>query len=260
MSLPPRSDFPALERHHRGRPVAYFDGPGGTQVAAPVVAAISRYLIEHNANTHWDFPSSHETDAMLDRARATFGQFFGGDPAGVIFGANMTTLTFHLSRTLAADWGSEDEVVVTELDHHANVDPWRHLGVKVVVVPLLPDNGQLDYDRMREAIGPRTRLVAVGAASNALGTVNQVARVVEWARQVGALSYVDAVHYAPHFLLDVADWGCDFLACSAYKFYGPHVGVLWGRPRLLEQLRPPHLEPAGPGLETGTLNHEGIAG
>ncbi|MCA9793075.1 MAG: aminotransferase class V-fold PLP-dependent enzyme, partial [Candidatus Eremiobacteraeota bacterium] len=197
MSLPTRDSFPALRRRHRELPVAYFDGPGGTQVAAPVVEAMTRYLIEHNANTHWDFPTSHETDAMLEGARQAFGEFFGGDPKGVIFGANMTTLTFHLSRALAADWGPGDQVVVTELDHHANVDPWKHLGLQVVVVPLVPETGQLDYDEMRRAIGSRTRLVAVGAASNALGTVNQVGQVVEWAGRAGALTFVDAVHYAP---------------------------------------------------------------
>ncbi len=263
-----RSHFPALERHQGDRTVAFFDGPGGTQVPRSVVHAMSDYLLHHNANCHWAFPTSVETDAALLSAREALADFMGGDPAEIAFGANMTTLTFHLGRALGRAWGPGNEIVVTELDHHANVDPWRALarerGLSVRSVPFRLEDGQLDMDELAAALTPKSRLLAIGAASNALGTVNDVARAVELARAVGALVFVDAVHYAPHGLVDVAALGCDFLACSAYKFYGPHVGVLWGRHALLESLDVPRLEPApeeAPGrVETGTQNHEGIVG
>jgi cysteine desulfurase family protein (TIGR01976 family) len=263
-----RAKFPALTRQHRGIPVAYFDGPGGTQVPGEVGDAMVDYLYHHNANTHWSYPSSMETDAMIAGARAALADFLGAAPQDIAFGANMTTLTFHLARALGRAWGPGDEVVVTELDHHANVAPWRALerdrGITLRVVPFSPESGQLDQGALEAAITPRTRLVAIGAASNALGTVSDVARVAALARDAGALSFVDAVHYAPHVPVDVARLGCDFLACSAYKFYGPHVGVLYGRQELVAELDVPRLDPAPDTaperLETGTLNHEGIAG
>jgi cysteine desulfurase family protein (TIGR01976 family) len=263
-----RAAFPALARRHRGQPAAYFDGPGGTQVPLPVVDAVRDYLLNHNGNTHWHFPTSAETDAMVARARASFADFFGCRPDEVVFGANMTTLTFHVARALAAGWGPGDEVVVTELDHHANVAPWARLqqerGVTVRTVRMDPASGTLDDADLARAITGRTRLVAVGAASNALGTITDVARVAERARAAGALTFVDAVHYAPHALPDVGALGCDFLACSAYKFYGPHVGVMFGRHELLAALDVPRLAPAPPEapdrVETGTANFEGIAG
>jgi cysteine desulfurase family protein (TIGR01976 family) len=263
-----RAQFPALGRQHRGWPVAYFDGPGGTQVPRSVVEAMTEYLYYHNANTHWRYPTSEETDAILAGARAALADLLGAAPGEVAFGANMTTLTFHLARALGRAWGPGDEVVVTELDHHANVAPWRALererGITIRTAPLVPDSGQLDWNGLESALTPRTRLLAIGAASNALGTVTDVARVAALARAAGALTFVDAVHYAPHRLVDVAELGCDFLACSAYKFYGPHVGVLFGRRALIEGLDVPKLEPAPDSaperLETGTLNHEGIAG
>jgi cysteine desulfurase family protein (TIGR01976 family) len=263
-----RTHFPALQRRHRGHPVAYFDGPGGTQVPRPVVDAMSDYLLNHNANTHWHYPTSEETDAMIASARAALADLLGASPAEVAFGANMTTLTFHLARALGRGWGPADEVVVTELDHHANVAPWRALererGVTVRSVPMVPGTGQLDWTAFEQALGPRTRLVAVGAASNALGTITDVARAAELARAAGALSFVDAVHYAPHQLVDVRILQCDFLACSAYKFYGPHIGILYGRKDRLERLQVPKLDPAPETvperMETGTQNHEGIAG
>jgi cysteine desulfurase family protein (TIGR01976 family) len=263
-----RSHFPALDRQHQGRPVAYFDGPGGTQVPRVVVDAVSDYLLHHNANTHWRYPTSAETDAALEEARRALGDFLGAAPDEVAFGANMTTLTFHLARALGRGWGPGDEVVVTELDHHANVDPWRALekerGLTVRVVRMRPEDGQLDWTDLERAVGPRTRLLAVGVASNALGTVNDVARAAALAHAHGALVFADAVHSAPHLLPDVRALGCDFLACSAYKFYGPHVGVLWGRRALLAVLDVPRLQPADDApperLETGTLNHEGIVG
>ena len=262
-----RGHFPALERRHGGHPVAYFDGPGGTQVPRSVVDAVSDYLLHHNANTHWAYPTSRETDEALLQARHALGDYLNGAPEEIVFGANMTTLTFHLSRALGRGWGNGDLVVVTELDHHANSDTWRAVAAErgmTVRTVRMTDGGQLDEEDMVAAIGPRTKLVAIGAASNALGTINDVRRVVEHARGVGALVFVDAVHYAAHAAVDVAALGCDFLACSAYKFYGPHVGVLWGRRALLESIAVPKLEPAGntapERVETGTLNHEGIVG
>ena len=263
-----RSHFPALERRHGGSPVAYFDGPGGTQVPLAVVDAMADYLLHHNANTHWAYPTSVETDAALDAARAALADFLGGKASEIAFGANMTTLTFHLGRALARQWSAGDEIVVTELDHHANSDPWRQVarerGLTIRAVRFRPLTGQLDADDLVRAIGPRTRLLAIGAASNALGTVNDVAHAARVAHAAGALVFVDAVHYAAHAPVDVAALGADFLACSAYKFYGPHVGVLWGRQELVEALDAPKLEPApdtAPDrLETGTQNHEGIVG
>ena len=263
-----RSNFPALVRTHEGRPVAYFDGPGGTQVPRGVAEAIEDYLLRHNANTHWVYPTSVETDAAIGVARAALADFLGGTPSEIVFGANMTTLTFHLGRALARGWEPGDEVVVTELDHHANVDPWtaraKERGVVVRTAPLLPGEARLDVDALGRLLGKRTRLVAVGAASNAVGTINDVPRIARLAHAAGALVFVDAVHYAPHALVDVEALGADFLACSPYKFYGPHAGVLWGRRALLEALDAPKLAPApaeAPDrLETGTQNHEGIAG
>jgi cysteine desulfurase family protein (TIGR01976 family) len=263
-----RTHFPALQRRHRGHPVAYFDGPGGTQVPRPVVDAMADYLFNHNANTHWHYPTSEETDAMLASARAALADLLGATPSEVAFGANMTTLTFHLARALGRGWGPTDEIVITELDHHANVAPWRALererGLTVRSVPMVPGTGQLDWTAFERTLGPRTRLVAVGAASNALGTITDVARAAELARAAGALSFVDAVHYAPHQLVDVRVLQCDFLACSAYKLYGPHIGILYGRKDRLETLQVPKLDPAPETvperMETGTQNHEGIAG
>jgi cysteine desulfurase family protein (TIGR01976 family) len=263
-----RSYFPALKRRVKGIPVSYFDGPGGTQVARPVIDAMERYLIEHNANTHWAYPSSMETDAALAHARSVFSDLFHADPEDVAFGANMTTLTYHLSRALGRSMEKGDEIVVTELDHHANIDPWRALeverGVVVRSARMLPETGELDMDHLVGLIGPRTKLVAVGAASNALGTISDVARVVEWAHAAGALSFVDGVHYTPHRLPDVAAMDCDFFACSAYKFYGPHVGILCVRSEEARGIDFPHLKPAPSEppevAETGTLNHEGIVG
>ena len=263
-----RSAFPALERTHAGHPVAYFDGPGGTQVPRAVGEAMTDYLYRHNANTHWAYPTSAETDALLDASRQALGDFLGAAPDEIAFGANMTTLTLHVARALVRGWAPGDEIVVTELDHRANVDPWheaaRDRGLTVRMARVDTATGTLDWAHLRSLVGPRTRLLAVGAASNALGTVTDAAAVAELARSVGALSYVDAVHYAPHHLVDVRAFGCDFLACSAYKFYGPHVGVLYGRRDLVAALDAPKLvcSPEAPPerLETGTQNHEGMVG
>lgn len=263
-----RAQFPSLQRNHHGFPVAYFDGPGGTQVPRAVVEAMSQYLFHHNANTHWNYPTSHETDQLLAGARQALADFFGATVNEISFGANMTTLTFHLARALGRRWGTEDEIVVTELDHHGNVAPWQAIakerGIRLRMVKMVKATGQWDWSDLENAIGPRTRLLAIGGASNALGTINDVRRATDLARKAGALSFVDAVHYAPHQLVDVVALGCDFLAASAYKFYGPHLGVLFTRAELLGSLDVPKLDPApneGPErMETGTQNHEGIVG
>jgi cysteine desulfurase family protein (TIGR01976 family) len=263
-----RAHFPALVRREQGVPVAYFDGPGGTQVPTAVADAVRSYLLEHNANTHWAYPTSMETDTLLAEARSVFADFFNASPADVSFGNNMTTITFHVARALARGWQRGDEIVVTELDHHANVAPWhaaaRDHGLVVRTVRLDPVTFRTDFDDLAHQLGPRTRLLAIGAASNALGTVTDVTRACAMAHEVGALAYVDAVHYAPHQLVDVKAIGCDFLACSSYKFYGPHVGVLYARHELVQSLDVPKLDPAPEEapekLETGTQNHEGIVG
>lgn len=263
-----RSAFPALERQHAGRPVVYLDGPGGTQVPRPVVEAMKDYLYHHNANTHWQYPTSAETDALIAQSRQTLADFLGASPSEIAFGANMTTLTFHLARALGRRWGPGDTVVITELDHHANVAPWRALererGITVASVPVNPSTGQLDWTRLEELLASGARLLAIGAASNALGTITDVGRAAALARAAGALTFVDAVHFAPHELIDVQKLGCDFLACSAYKFYGPHVGILFARENILRALDVPKLAPAPDTaperLETGTQNHEGIVG
>jgi cysteine desulfurase family protein (TIGR01976 family) len=263
-----RSQFPALARRYEEHPVAYFDGPGGTQVPAVVVERMTDYLLHHNANTHWHFPTSLETDAALGEARGALADFLNARPNEIAFGNNMTSLTFHVARGLGRAWGPGDEIVLTELDHHANVAPWQALarerGVTIKIVPMNVDTGQLDWAAMQAAVGSRTRLVAIGAASNALGTVNDVAAAGRLVHAVGGLLFVDAVHYAPHALVDVDALGCDLLACSAYKFYGPHVGVLFGRHDLLSRVDIPKLDPAPSSaperIETGTQNHEGIVG
>jgi cysteine desulfurase family protein (TIGR01976 family) len=263
-----RAHFPALERVHNGNAVAYFDGPGGTQVPREVGEAVIDYLYHHNANTEWAYPTSNETDAALHSARESLADFLNASPSEIAFGANMTTLTFHLSRALGRRLSEGDEVIVTELDHHANVDPWREMArdrnLTVRTVRMIPETGQIDWNDFTRVLGERTKLVAIGAASNALGTVTDVRRAAEMAHQAGALVFVDAVHYAPHTLTDVRGLGCDFLACSAYKFNGPHVGVLYGRNDLLASLEFPKLRPAHDTAperaETGTLNHEGIIG
>lgn len=263
-----RAQFPAMQRRYNGHAVAYLDGPGGTQVPSHVVDRMADYLCHHNANTHWKYPTSAETDEMILDAREALAQFVNGAPDEIAFGANMTTLTFHVARALGRGLGPTDEVVVTELDHHANVAPWRALekerGVNVVTARMRTEDGTLDLDDLERKISVRTRIVACVAASNALGTVVDIARVGAMARAKKALMFVDAVHLAPHELVDVKAMGADLLAMSAYKFYGPHIGVLWGKRELIEKLDVPKLAPAPDEaperLETGTQNHEGIVG
>jgi len=263
-----RRQFPALSRVHDGRPVAYFDAPGGTQVPRSVAEAMTDYLFHHNANTHWAYPTSEETDVMIAAARAAAARFVGARPDEIAFGANMTTLTFHLARALGRTWKAGDEVIVTDLDHHANIAPWRALetdrGIVVRSARMLRETCQVDLEHLASLAGAKTRLVAIGGASNAVGTINDLARVRAIARAAGALLFVDAVHLAPHDRIDVQEIGCDFLALSAYKFYGPHIGILFARQTLLESLPFPKLSPAPDTAperaETGTQNQEGIAG
>jgi cysteine desulfurase family protein (TIGR01976 family) len=263
-----REHFPALYRKHAGQPVAYFDGPGGTQVPREVIGAVTAYLVNHNANTHWNYPTSAETDQMFVDARQAAADFVNGDPGEIVFGANSTTLAFHASRAFARQLTANDEIVVTELDHHANVGPWqalaRETGAKLQIVRMDVESSMLDWSDFERKVNERTKLVAVGAASNALGTITDVRRAARLARSVGAMAFVDAVHYAPHNLVDVRALECDMLMCSAYKFYGPHVGILWCRREVLESLPFAKLDPAPntapERAETGTLNHEGIAG
>src|SRR2546423_13035748 len=263
-----RGCFPALARTHTGYPVAYFDGPGGTQVPRTVVEVMNDYLYHHNANTHWAYPTSEETDAIIDSARSVMAEFLNASAAEIVFGANMTTLTFHLSRALGRQYERGDEIVITELDHHANIAPWRRLekecGVKVRMAKMIPETGELDWNDLSRQLTRHTKLIAIGAASNALGTINDVKRAAEMAHSIDAKIFVDAVHYAPHELIDVREWNCDSLACSAYKFYGPHIGIFYGRSDLLSALDFPKLIPAPDSAperaETGTQNHEGISG
>ena len=263
-----RTHFPALERVHNGFPVAYFDGAGGTQTPRVVVDAVADYLLHHNANTHWEYPSSHETDAIIESARYAFADFLNASANEIVFGPNTTTMIYHLSRALGRTLGPGDEIVITELEHHANVAPWQALvverGLKLNVAQMDPESGQLDWNDFERLVTAKTKVVSFGAGCNALGTVNDYRRAVELAHSVGALALVDAVHYAPYFLCDVKETNCDFLTCSAYKFYGPHVSVFYGKKDLLESIDFPKLEPAPDTAperaEMGTQNHEGIAG
>jgi cysteine desulfurase family protein (TIGR01976 family) len=263
-----RAQFPALERVHNNFPVAYFDGPGGTQVPRSVVEAMTDYLFNHNANSHWAYPTSQETDAIIADSRQALADFLNASPDEIAFGQNMTSLTFHLARALGRNFTSDDEIIVTELDHHANVDTWRSLekerGVKIRVVPMDIETGTLEFSELENLLNSKTRLLAIGAASNAIGTISDVKRACALAKRNGTLSFVDAVHYAAHECIDVQDFGCDFLSCSAYKFYGPHIGILYGRKEILEKIDFPKLKPAPNNAperaETGTQSHESIAG
>ena len=264
-----RSQFPAFNRTVEGHPVVFLDGAAGSQVPSRVAEAVSGYLIGTNANHGGPFATSVESDAMLDAAHQAAADFLGtADPDTVAFGANMTTLTLAVSRALSSTWQPGDRILVSRLDHDANVTPWtlaaHDAGVAVDHIDIHPDTATLDLDTLHDRITDSTRLVAIGAASNLSGSINPVTEITQAAHRVGALVFVDAVHLAPHRLLNVEAWDCDLLACSAYKFFGPHVGLLWGRRNLLESLKAYKLRPASNQLPdkwmTGTGNHEGIAG
>jgi cysteine desulfurase family protein (TIGR01976 family) len=262
-----RSQFPALAVQVNGRPAVYFDGPGGTQVPQRVIDAMRDYLMNSNANTHGAFLTSRRSDEVIADAHTAVADLLGCDADEVIFGPNMTTLTFSLSRALGREFGPGDELVVTRLDHDGNVAPWRALeerGCRVRFVDINPSDCTLDMADLELQITPRTRLVAVGYASNAVGTINNVQEITRLAHAVGALVYIDAVHYAPHGPIDVRRLACDFLVCSPYKFFGPHSGALYGKREHLARLRPYKVRPAADvnpfRWETGTQNHEGQAG
>lgn len=264
-----RSQFPALQRTLDGNPIVYLDGPAGSQVPKSVANAVRDYMLTMNANHGGPFLTAVESDAMLDAAHETLATFFGtDDPDCIAFGANMTTLTLALSRALATTWSEGDEIIVSELDHDANVTPWtlaaQDAGVKVRKIKLNSADCTLCMESFHAALSDRTKLVAVGYAANATGTINPVAEITRAAHDVGALTFVDAVHFAPHGLIDVAGLDCDFLIASAYKFFGPHVGVMYGKRELLEGMRPYKLRPSPDDLPgrwmTGTQNHECIAG
>jgi cysteine desulfurase family protein (TIGR01976 family) len=262
-----RSQFPSLAQTVDGQPAVFFDGPGGTQVPQRVIDAISGYLQNSNANTHGAYATSRRTDAVVDDARAAMADFFSCDPDEVVFGPNMTTLTFAISRTIGRELGPGDEILLTHLDHDANVSPWRALeerGVKIRFVEINQEDCTLDMADLAQKISTRTRVVAVGYASNAVGTINDVKEIIRLAHHKGALAYIDAVHYAPHGATDVRALDCDFLACSSYKFFGPHMGILYGKREHLQRLQPYKVRAntnAIPGRwEWGTLNHECIAG
>lgn len=262
-----RQQFPALQRRHEGRPLIYLDGPAGTQVPQSVIDAMVNYYRHSNANTHGPFLTSHETDAVMESVRQSMAAFLGAEgPHTISLGQNMTSLNFSLARAIGRVLQPGDEILITQLDHEANRGPWlmlREQGVVVREIRLDPD-GRLDYDDMERKINERTRLVAMGYASNILGTVNDVRLARRLTYQVGAWLLLDAVHYAAHLPVDVQDIGCDFLLCSAYKFYGPHVGILYARPGLLDRLQPDRLrtteQHAPYCIETGTLNHAAMAG
>jgi cysteine desulfurase family protein (TIGR01976 family) len=262
-----RSQFPSLTQTVNGQPAVFLDGPGGTQVPQRVIAAISDYLAHSNANTCGAYATSRRTDAVIADARAAMADFFGCDPDEVAFGPNMTTLTFAISRAMGRNLGPGDEILLTHLDHDANISPWRDLeerGVTIRFAEINPDDCTLNLTDLAQKITSRTRLVAVGYASNAVGTINDVSEIVRLAHQKGALAYIDAVHYAPHGPIDVRSLDCDFLACSTYKFFGPHMGVLYGKREHLERLQPYKVRANTNAIpncwEWGTLNHECIAG
>ena len=257
-----RSQFPALEQGE-----VFFDGPGGTQVPYRVIEAVSEYLARSNANLHGPFRTSRESDAVVDEAHRAAADLLGCQAREVVFGPNMTSLTFWLSRALAHEFEPGDEIVVTRLDHDANHAPWMALqerGLRIREARFDPGDCTLDLEDLRSKLNSRTRLVAVGYASNAVGTVNDIATIAGDAHAVGARVFVDAVHYAPHAPIDVGALDCDFLACSAYKFFGPHQGLLFGKEEHLERLRAYKVRPADDALpgrfETGTQNHECMAG
>jgi len=262
-----RSRFPSLSRQINGHPAAFLDGPGGTQVPQRVIDAISGYLCENNANTCGAYATSRNTDRVIGEARSAMADFLGCDSDEVVFGPNMTTLTFGMSRAIGRELGPGDEILLTHLDHDANISPWRALeerGVKIQFADIHEEDCTLDMQNLASKINSRTKIVAVGYASNAVGTINDVKTVVRLAHEAGALTYIDAVHYAPHGPIDVRDLDCDFLACSTYKFFGPHMGVLYGKREHLARLQPYKVRANTNAVpqrwEWGTLNHECIAG
>ncbi len=263
-----RAQFPSLAQTVNGHPAVFFDGPGGTQVPQRVIDAISDYLRRDNANSGGNYPTSRRTDAIIAAAREAMADFFHCHADEVVLGQNMTSLTFAFSRAFGRELRPGDEIVVTRLDHDANVSPWLTMaedrGVTVRWAEIHDEDCTLDMDDFASKINAKTKLVAVGYASNAVGTINPVKKIVQLAHSAGTLAFIDAVHYTPHGLIDVTDLDCDFLVCSSYKFFGPHMGVLFGKREHLQRLRPYKVRPLTETIpfrwEWGTLNHECIAG
>jgi cysteine desulfurase family protein (TIGR01976 family) len=262
-----RSQFPSLSRNVGGHSAAFLDGPGGTQVPQRVIDAISGYLRKNNANTCGAYATSRNTDRVIADARSAMADFLGCDSDEVVFGPNMTTLTFAMSRAIGRELGPGDEILLTHLDHDANISPWRALeerGVKIQFADIHEEDCTLDMEDLASKMNSRTRVVAVGYASNAVGTINDVKTIIRLAHDAGAMAYIDAVHYAPHGPIDVRDLDCDFLACSTYKFFGPHMGVLYGKREHLARFSPykvrANTDAVPQRWEWGTLNHECISG
>lgn len=262
-----RSQFPSLQTQVNGKPAAFLDGPAGTQVPTQVIHAIQNYLLTANANTCGAFLTSRRTDEMIANSRAAMADFFHCEKDEIVFGQNMTTITFAVSRAIARELNPGDEILLTLLDHDANFSPWKALeekGIVIRTVDIREEDCTLDLDDLKNKLNEKTRLVAVGYASNAVGTINPVAEITRLAHAAGAMIYVDAVHYAPHGLIDVQSLDCDFLVCSPYKFFGPHMGTLYGKRRHLETFRPYKVRPCTDQIpdrwESGTQIHELIAG
>ncbi len=262
-----REQFPSLAPRINGHPAVYFDGPGGTQVPQRVIDAMTDYFFRSNSNTHGAFETSRRTDAVISAARSAMADMLGCRPGEVVFGPNMTTLTFALSRSIGREIAPGDEIITTGLDHDANVAPWRALAERGAVIREIDvdlSDCTLSLDDLKRKLSPKTKLVAVGYASNSVGTINPIPEISKLAHSVGAMLFVDAVHYAPHGAIDVRIIDCDFLACSVYKFFGPHIGVLYGKHEHLARLQPYKVRPCADTVpdrwETGTHNMEGLAG
>lgn len=264
-----RSLFPALARIHDGRPLVYLDGPAGTQVPTSVAQRVAQCMIEHNANRAGKFITSNEVDELMDQAHRAVADFLQVDaPKSIAFGPNMTSLTLSFSRALARTWSPGDEILVSNLDHDANYTPWvlaaKDAGVVVRTIAIAPQDATLDIESLESQLNSRTKLVAVTAASNAVGSLTDIPLIASLVHRVGAELFVDAVHYAPHRRIDITKWDCDYLVCSAYKFFGPHIGILYGRPERMQTLEPYKLRPSPNSIPgrwmTGTQNHACIAG
>jgi len=264
-----RSLFPALARIHDGRPLVYLDGPAGTQVPTSVAQRVAQCMIEHNANRAGKFITSNEVDELMDHAHRAVADFLQvDDPKSIAFGPNMTSLTLSFSRALARTWSPGDEILVSNLDHDANYTPWvlaaKDAGVVVRTIAIAPQDATLDIESLESQLNSRTKLVAVTAASNAVGSLTDIPLIASLVHRVGAELFVDAVHYAPHRRIDITNWDCDYLVCSAYKFFGPHIGILYGRPERMQTLEPYKLRPSPNSIPgrwmTGTQNHACIAG
>src|ERR1700722_9755405 len=262
-----REQFPSLECQVNGQTAAFLDGPAGTQVPRQVIEAVQKYFLEANANTYGAFPTSRRTNEIIGNARAAMGDLFNCSQEEVVFGQNMTTITFGLARAIGRELKAGDEILLTILDHDANYSPWRALeekGVVIRTVDIRESDCSLDLDDLKSKLNAKTKLVAVGYASNIVGTINPIAEITKLAHAVGAMIYVDAVHYAPHGPIDVKALDCDFLVCSPYKFFGPHMGALYGKKEHLERFKPYKVRPASDSVpecwETGTQVQELIAG